>query len=72
MYGTHDGSYYNDDAKSYSTYEKGIDEDYTKNYEADQFGTHSKHGSENGTYVSPRFLSSPNPNSQWSKMEGKN
>ena len=32
LYGTHDGNF-NDDAKSYSTYEKGLDEDYAKHYE---------------------------------------
>lgn len=70
MYGTHDGSFFNDDAKSYSTYEKGLDEDYAKHYDDDEDDDtdHVKKGSK-GTYLTD----DPSPIRQsppWSKMEG--
>nr|QRF78300.1 nephrin [Membranipora membranacea] len=69
MYGTHDGSFFNDDAKSYSTYEKGLDEDYAKHYDDDEDDDtdHVKKGSK-GTYLTD----DPSPIRQsppWSKME---
>ena len=70
MYGTHDGSFFNDDAKSYSTYEKGLDEDYAKHYDDDDDDVidQVKKGSK-GTYLTDE----PSPIRQsppWSKMEG--
>lgn len=71
MYGTHDGSFFQDDAKSYSTYEKGLDEDYAKHYDDDDDDDdidHIKRGAKN-TYLTDDPLP-PNGPTPWAKVEG--
>lgn len=68
MYGTHDGSFFNDDAKSFSTYAKD-EEDLSKNYE-ENYLNQTKFAAEQGTYVSPQVASS-NESPPWAKTEGE-
>lgn len=74
MYGTHDG-YFNEDARSYSTYEKGFDDDYAKHYENenDKNLVKSAPPSVKETYLTddPIQIIQPPPPQPWSKMEGK-
>lgn len=69
LYGTHDGNF-NDDAKSYSTYEKGLDEDFAKHYEDDDVIKNSKEtyltDTSSASVNSPRSADQP-----WSKHEGE-
>ena len=58
LYGTQDGSYVIDDAKSY---EKNLDDKYINYHELDV--------NDHGTYVSPRSISGDQPG-QWAKQEG--
>lgn len=76
MYGTHDGNFV-DDAKSYSTYEKGLDDDFAKHYEDDDNDLDEVKPSTT-TYLTDEPMpvlniptTNPNPNQPWSKMEGK-
>lgn len=67
MYGTHDGNF-NDDAKSYSTYEQHLDQDFAKHYEDDEVVKNPKEAYHTDT--SSPSINSPRSDQPWSKQEG--
>ncbi|XP_067942900.1 nephrin-like isoform X2 [Watersipora subatra] len=70
LFGTnHDGSYYNDDVKSYSTYDKGLDDDYSKHYEGDNSNNHIRDVTDDATYISPRSVPPNNQPPPWTRSE---